>query len=125
MGAQLTANAIRKDVLESDLLSCLNHLKKHTEGRAAGKRQAPESEEDADSKKAKPDEDEWWQRKGKFKDRDKKNWWDDAAERSAAGACWDDEDSDPDEDCPDVLKHGSCSYGRQCGFCFRNGPLPG
>jgi len=30
---------------------------------------------------------------------------------------WDEEDSDQDENCPDVMKHGSCSYGRQCGFC--------
>ena len=32
---------------------------------------------------------------------------------------WDDDLSDPEEPCPDVVKFGSCGYGHQCGFCFR------
>ncbi|CAK9118068.1 unnamed protein product [Durusdinium trenchii] len=30
-----------------------------------------------------------------------------------------DEESDPEEQCPDKAKFGTCSYGPQCGFCFR------
>eukprot|EP00928_Gymnodinium_smaydae_P056456 TRINITY_DN39840_c0_g1_i1.p1 TRINITY_DN39840_c0_g1~~TRINITY_DN39840_c0_g1_i1.p1 ORF type:complete len:240 (+),score=87.74 TRINITY_DN39840_c0_g1_i1:136-855(+) len=45
--------------------------------------------------------------------------WDDDADDLATLQRWDEEDSDPDEPCPDKLKYGNCSYGRQCGFCKR------
>ena len=36
-------------------------------------------------------------------------------------ASWRDKSSDSEELCPDVLKTGECTYGPQCGFCYRRG----
>lgn len=50
-----------------------------------------------------------------------KDWVDEADDKVEAElrGRWDEEDSDPDEPCPDKKQFGNCSYGRQCGFCYR------
>mmetsp|Transcript_25401 Transcript_25401/g.50854 ORF Transcript_25401/g.50854 Transcript_25401/m.50854 type:complete len:105 (+) Transcript_25401:391-705(+) len=78
------------------------------ESAAKKARLAAEAKKEAEDKKLEEDwakEDDLWANWKGGADQDRKR--------------WDDDESDPEELCPDKAKHGSCSYGRQCAFCFR------
>jgi len=119
-----TPECVRTDIIETNLLSMVKKLLRLTTQRKSGERSAPkevqtlevalkrklEAEEIAEVKKTKEDE-EWLAKE------DEKWSWKKATDTVKR---WDEDDSDLDEECPDVKKHGSCSYGRQCGFCDRN-----
>jgi len=129
-----TNACVREDVIEGDLLSTLQKMLIYTKRRSEGKVEAPKKALDTDPpppKKPKTEEEEkteekekssndwsqgWgdkkWNNKNKF--HDPVAAWKDMPDFHKK---WDEEESDPDEPCPDKLKHGSCSYGRQCCFC--------
>uniref|UniRef100_A0A7S1SFJ2 Uncharacterized protein n=1 Tax=Alexandrium catenella TaxID=2925 RepID=A0A7S1SFJ2_ALECA len=122
-----TSSAVREDIIESGLLSTLRKLLEYAKGRKEGKIAAPdglESLENAAKRiKLKDEKKEEEEQKKKEEEASKKGWVDyiDAQEKwknmAEKGTRWDEEESDADEPCPDIKKHGSCSYGRQCCFC--------
>merc|ERR1712194_253778 len=120
-----TPECVRTDIIETNLLSMVKKLLKFTGQRRTGERAAPrevqtlevaakrklEEEEVQEVKKQKEDNEYWAKEDEKWSFKTKAL---DGVQR------WDEEDSDQEEECPDTKKHGSCTYGRQCGFCERN-----
>merc|ERR1712039_352695 len=138
-----STECIKKDIIETDLHIALTKLLKYLEGRASGliaadttveqpkpakdpalsaTLEAIEAADDMISKWRKTD---FGKDKGNGKGKKGKKGEDIdtqeklrlMAEATEINAKWDEEDSDPDEECPDVRRFGNCSYGRQCGFC--------
>jgi len=142
------SSAVRQDIIETDLLACLQLFKKYTKDRSEGKVAKPDEqleavhiakkakkalEDEKAAEEAKKAEEEGWGGKGKGKGKGKKKGKNKAVDDGGVWGelgdkwdmlmerkgRWDDGDSDPDEPCPDVEKFGKCSFGRQCGFCHR------
>lgn len=115
---------VHKDVLETHLLKMLSKLLEYTMKRQRGEIEAPSevmTVESAAKKARKAKEEQEAAEKKRLEQewaREDQAW---AARRTGQELQerWDDVDSDPGEECPDKAKHGSCSYGRQCGFCYR------
>mmetsp|Transcript_71684 Transcript_71684/g.186407 ORF Transcript_71684/g.186407 Transcript_71684/m.186407 type:complete len:210 (+) Transcript_71684:75-704(+) len=122
--SSFTSEAVRPDIVENDLLEMLRQLTRYTSQRKSGRIAAPDvvqtlelgearkrkRETEEEEKKQKEKDDAWQKR------RDQKfNSW----AFDQMGSKWDDALSDAEEECPDKKKNGSCAYGRQCGFCFR------
>ncbi|CAL1160010.1 unnamed protein product [Cladocopium goreaui] len=98
-------------------------------GKGKGKGKSKEGEEGGEKDKEEKDDKNsspWKKRKwtgswnkGQFGE-SKSDWW---SEDINLGTTVSDfsifEESDPEQECPDKAKFGSCSYGKQCGFCFR------
>mmetsp|Transcript_52801 Transcript_52801/g.123504 ORF Transcript_52801/g.123504 Transcript_52801/m.123504 type:complete len:262 (+) Transcript_52801:61-846(+) len=117
-----------QDIVKALQNSDLQEISKLLEGNAGESKKRPHEETIDKQNQA---EDGWgrssswqgWQGRGKSKGKGKIGDWSDLKEKwarmqsSKSNGRWDEEDSDPDEECPDLLKHGSCSFGRQCGFC--------
>eukprot|EP00927_Polykrikos_kofoidii_P061404 TRINITY_DN56240_c0_g1_i1.p1 TRINITY_DN56240_c0_g1~~TRINITY_DN56240_c0_g1_i1.p1 ORF type:complete len:233 (-),score=40.33 TRINITY_DN56240_c0_g1_i1:109-741(-) len=125
-----TSASVKPDVIESDVLSCFETLVKYVAKRRKGLIAAPEEVLPPPSKVAKTDkeDDDWaswgdkskgWKGDGKGASKNLKEWNADAWYGEGAPKKWDEQDSDPEEPCPDIVKFGNCSYGRQCGFCNR------
>mmetsp|Transcript_72429 Transcript_72429/g.200853 ORF Transcript_72429/g.200853 Transcript_72429/m.200853 type:complete len:210 (+) Transcript_72429:101-730(+) len=125
-----SAASIEKEMIETDLLNSLERLLKYVKERKEGKVKAPKEplvkrqkvKASAEEEKKKADEEwkEWEAKAAKDKRKeDAERWakWDDDEGEGEGGKKWDEEDSDPDEPCPDKAKFGDCSYGRQCAFC--------
>jgi len=130
-----TPDCVREDVNENDLLLVLQKLEKYGRARKDGTIAKPDKplqvdpaekkrkleEQEAEAKKAE-DKSKWkdaWKRsedKGRWSDEIDKDKW---LSMANASKKWDDEESDPDEPCPDMKRYGNCTYGRQCGFCNR------
>merc|ERR1712113_1277295 len=108
-----TASCVREDIIETNLLKMMNDLVKYTKKRQSGAIPAPkevltmESAEkraktEAAAEEAKKEEEKktdaaWWENETQEK-------W---AMMGETAKNWDDEESDPDEPCPDVKKNGS------------------
>merc|ERR1719188_932201 len=102
----------------------VENVAKYTKKRQQGKIQAPKEiqtmahaeqrkrklQEAEEAAKKKEDED-WWAKE----DERWNNWNNDMS----AGNRWDDAESDPEEECPEIKKYGNCLFGTQCGFCHR------
>mmetsp|Transcript_9576 Transcript_9576/g.25448 ORF Transcript_9576/g.25448 Transcript_9576/m.25448 type:complete len:228 (-) Transcript_9576:161-844(-) len=126
------AECIRKDIVETNVVACLGKLISYTKRRKSGVITAPKEvlgPADPEAKKRKLDEEQEAAeskrkgkkgkgkgKKGKGQDRNLGDLADRLNSMADSLTRWDDEDSDPDEVCPDLEKFGSCSYGRQCGF---------
>jgi len=121
-----TSNCVREDVIEKSLLSMLQRLLKYTLKRKNGEVRAPDRVQTMElaAKRAKLEEAKEEEEKKEQESKRVWNSWEEAKEKWAKLADkvekWDEVESDPDEPCPDVAKHGSCAYGRQCCFCKQN-----
>mmetsp|Transcript_124632 Transcript_124632/g.360558 ORF Transcript_124632/g.360558 Transcript_124632/m.360558 type:complete len:210 (+) Transcript_124632:119-748(+) len=115
---------VQKDILETHLLKMLEKLLDYTRRRLSGQIAPPDEVQTVESaaKRARLAKEE---KEAEEKKKLEQDW----AKQDQAWASWrggqelqtrwDDVDSDPGEECPDKAKTGSCSYGRQCGFCYR------
>eukprot|EP00930_Biecheleria_cincta_P105430 TRINITY_DN98133_c0_g1_i1.p1 TRINITY_DN98133_c0_g1~~TRINITY_DN98133_c0_g1_i1.p1 ORF type:complete len:252 (-),score=44.45 TRINITY_DN98133_c0_g1_i1:122-817(-) len=146
--SQFHDECVRQDILEDQLSKMLDGFLSYVQKRANGQIKAPsrlmtaEEIKLAEIEKAKEQEYAEWEGNGKDgkgggKKR-KDGWWEDGNDSWDANwwsvekprkkarefvlkpdtPMWGD-DSDPDEECPDIMKFGKCSYGTQCGFCNR------
>lgn len=121
-----SADGVRQDILEQDLLAMLRKLLRYVEKRASGEVSAPReklSVEDAMRAREKRQMQEEAAalrvRVSDVLDKSNKRRGRARATCHAIKKRWDDESSDPDELCPDIATFGSCTYGHQCGFCCR------
>mmetsp|Transcript_65561 Transcript_65561/g.152308 ORF Transcript_65561/g.152308 Transcript_65561/m.152308 type:complete len:212 (+) Transcript_65561:56-691(+) len=122
-----TPNCVREDILEKHLQQMLQKLLKYTKRRKNGEITAPEQVQTMEvaAKRMKLEQEKKEEEEKKKAEEEKvKSGWNsflDAQEKwknmADSMARWDEEDSDPDEPCPDIAKFGECSYGRQCCFC--------
>lgn len=110
------ADCVREDMIERDLLSTLQKLRKYTQSRADGKIAAPKQALDEPGAKKVKVQETVKPTVQKPKWEELRNKWD---AMPLVNTRWDDEESDVDEPCPDLAKTGTCAYGRQCGFCHR------
>lgn len=117
-------DCVKKDILESNLKTMLENIAKYTKKRQSGKIKAPKEiqtmahaeqrkrkQQEAEEAAKRKEDEEWWAKEDER--------WNNWNQNMAAGNRWDDEVSDPEEECPEIKKHGNCAWGRQCGFCFR------
>merc|ERR1740121_3550892 len=119
------AEAIQKDIMEAELLQMLKQLLDYTRKRQAGEIEAPSevlSVGEAKKRKLKREQEKEKKMMKQWKDeviRMDDEWANWREGQEVAADRWDDEESDPGEECPDKATFGTCSYGRQCGFCHR------
>lgn len=130
-----TSEAVKPDIIETDLLKMMKDLLMYMRMRKDGKAkirsgEAPKKKAKIAEKKDQDDEmaltgkggkgkgkkgGDKGQGKGKPGDDWEKAW--EALPDRDERKKWDEDESDPDEPCPDKAKNGACSYSRQCGFC--------
>ena len=121
-----SADGVRQDILEQDLLAMLRKLLRYVEKRASGQVRAPReklSVEDVmrarEKRRMQEEAAALRVRVSDVLDKSIKGRGRARATCQAIKKRWDEESSDPDELCPDIVRHGSCTYAHQCGFCCR------
>lgn len=119
-------HGVRQDILAQDLLAMLRKLLGYVEKRASGQVKAPREKvslEDAmrarEERKRQAEAKPLRVRVCDLLDKSNRRRVRARATCRAIKKRWDEEFSDPDELCPEIVRFGSCTYGHQCGFCFR------
>ena len=119
-------DGVRQNILEQDLLAMLQKLLGYVEKRASGQVSAPReivSVEDAmrarEERKRQAEAEALRVRVSDVLDKSNQRTVRARATCRAIKKRWDEELSDPDELCPEIVRFGSCTYGHQCGFCVR------